>query len=76
MKLSARNQIPGTVVSIKQSAVMTEVAVDIGGGRQMVSVISTDSAKDLQITPGRRVYVIVKSTEVMVGVLDNPMPGV
>jgi molybdopterin-binding protein len=70
MRISARNQLPGTVLSVKHGAVMTEVVVEIGGGQQLVSVISTGSAKELDIKEGAKVYVIVKSTEVMIGVND------
>jgi molybdopterin-binding protein len=69
MKLSARNQIPGKVVSVKNGAVMTEVVVDIGG-HQLVSVISTGAANELALAPGTKVFVVVKSTEVMIGLPD------
>ena len=68
MKLSARNQIPGKVVSLKMGAVMAEVVVDVGGGLKMVSEISVPSAKALKLKPGKSVIVVVKSTEVMIGV--------
>jgi len=70
MRISARNQLSGTVVEVKRGTVMTEVVVDIGGGKQMVSLISTDSADELKLQTGNRVYVIVKSTEVMVALPD------
>lgn len=31
MELSARNQLPGTVKSVKHGAVMAEVVVDVSG---------------------------------------------
>src|SRR5260221_7429769 len=49
MALSARNQFPGKVVSIKAGAVMAEVVIDIGGGHQIVSLISAGSAKRLRL---------------------------
>ena len=70
MKLSARNQIPGKVVSIKKGAVMAEVVVDVGLPVKMVSEISITSAKALKLKAGTRVVVVVKSTEVMIGVPD------
>ena len=68
MKLSARNQIPGTVASIKLGAVMAEVIVDVGSDLKMVSEISVASAKALKLKPGKSVIVVVKSTEVMIGI--------
>ena len=70
MKLSARNQIPGIVVSVKLGAVIAEVVVDVGGELKMVSEISVTSAKALKLKPGKSVIVVVKSTEVMIGVPD------
>ena len=44
MALSARNQFRGKVVSVRGGSVMSEVVIDIGGGLQIVSLISTSSA--------------------------------
>lgn len=65
MKLSARNQLPGEVVSVKEGAVMAEVVVKLDGGPEVVSVITLTSAQNLGLAPGVRVHVVVKATEVM-----------
>ena len=52
MALSARNQFAGKVVSVRHGAVMSEVVIDIGGGHQIVSLISTSSAKRLRLEKG------------------------
>ena len=49
MALSARNQFPGKVVSIRAGAVMSEIVIDIGGGHRIVSLISTSSVKRLKL---------------------------
>lgn len=66
MVLSARNQLKGTVKSIKSGAVMAEVLVDIGG-QEIVSVITDSSVHRLQLKAGDQVSVIIKSTEVILG---------
>ena len=66
MALSARNQFPGTVMSIKHGAVMSEVIVDIGGGNQIVSLISTSSVKRLKLKKGSRAIAVIKATEVII----------
>ena len=66
MALSARNQFVGTVVSIKTGSVMSEVVVDIGGGRQIVSLISASAAKRLKLKKGKKAVAIIKSTEVII----------
>ena len=65
MKLSARNQISGTVTSLSYGNVMCEVVVDIGGGNVMVSGITKSGAESLELEVGGAVTVVVKATEVM-----------
>jgi molybdopterin-binding protein len=67
MKISARNQIPGTVKMIKKGPVSTEVVISIAGGNEIVSSITTTSAEHLKLKEGSKVYAIVKASEVMVG---------
>ena len=66
MALSARNQFKGTVVAIRTSAVMCEVVIDIGGGNQIVSLISASSAKRLKLKKGKPAIAVIKATEVIV----------
>ena len=66
MALSARNQFRGKVVSIKHGGVMSEVVVDIGGGNQIVSLISTSSAKRLKLKKGGIAVAVIKATEVII----------
>lgn len=70
MKISARNQLPGTVESVNADSVMAEVVVRLNGGETIVSAITANSAKRLGLAPGKAVTVLVKSTEVMLGVAD------
>ena len=67
MKLSARNQLNGKVVEIKEGKVMAQVKLDIGGGNIMTSLVSIDSVHDLGLEPGVEAVAIIKSTEVIIG---------
>jgi molybdopterin-binding protein len=67
MKISARNQIPGTVTMIKKGPVSTEVVIAIAGGNEIVSSITTHSAEKLNLHEGSKVYAIMKASEVLVG---------
>lgn len=71
MALSARNQFPGTVTSVKHGAVMSEVVVDIGGGHLIVSLISVSSAKRLKLKKGSAAVAVIKSTEVILSTDDG-----
>ena len=63
--LSARNQFPGTVKSVKLGNVMAEVIVTVGD-IEVVSAITRDSAERLGLKPGDAVTAVIKSTEVMI----------
>lgn len=67
MQFSARNQLQGTVKSIKLGAVMGEVVVTLPGGQEIVSAITRTSVETLKLKEGDSVVAIIKSTEVMVG---------
>jgi len=67
MKLSARNQIRGTVTSIEEGAVSSMVAID-AKGIKITGTISVEAVKDLDLTVGKEAYAIVKATEVMIGI--------
>ena len=70
MKLSARNQLSGTVTNVELGAVMAEVTVDVDG-QQIVSAITRASAERLGLADGQPVTVLIKATEVMLGVDDS-----
>jgi tRNA-Thr(GGU) m(6)t(6)A37 methyltransferase TsaA len=69
VKLSARNQLTGTVTSVELGAVMAEVTVDVAG-QQIVSAITRTSAERLGLAQGQPVTVFIKATEVLLGVDD------
>jgi molybdopterin-binding protein len=65
MKLSARNQLPGTVEQVHLGEIMARIVVKVGE-HVMESVITRQSAEELGLQQGDSVQVIVKSTEVMI----------
>jgi molybdate transport system regulatory protein len=71
MALSARNQFPGRVVSVRNGAVISEVVIDIGGGHKIVALISTSSVKRLRLKKGSSAVAVIKATEVIVST-DSP----
>ena len=67
MEMSARNQLKGTIKSIKRGDIMAEVVIQLPDGQQITSIITTDAIQSLRLEEGNQVLAIVKSTEVMVG---------
>ena len=67
MKISARNQIKGTVISVTPGAVNGTVKVDIGGGNVITSSITNEAVADLGLADGDSVTVLIKSSDVLIG---------
>jgi molybdate transport system regulatory protein len=69
MRLSTRNQLSGTITEVTLGAVMATVKVRLDGGDQIVTAsITKEAAEDLGLEVGKPATVLVKSTEVMIGV--------
>jgi molybdopterin-binding protein len=65
MKLSARNQLPGTVEQVHLGEIMARIVVRVGE-HVIESVITRQSAEELGLKQGDSVQIVVKSTEVMI----------
>jgi molybdopterin-binding protein len=68
MRISARNVLKGKIKSIGPGAVNSEIAVVLPGGQEIVSVITKNSAETLGLQVGKDAYVIIKASNVMIGV--------
>jgi molybdopterin-binding protein len=65
MEISARNQLPATVKSIKLGGVMAEIVMDVHG-TEVAAVITRTSAEALGLKEGDQVKAVIKATEVMI----------
>ena len=68
MKVSARNQLKGTILEIENGAVNAIIKLDIGSGNIISATVSMDAVKSLNLAVGKEAYAVIKSTSVMVGV--------
>jgi molybdopterin-binding protein len=66
VELSTRNQLSGTVKSVRTGTIMAEVVVDVGG-QEVVAAITRGSVEQLALAEGDAVTVLIKATEVMLG---------
>jgi molybdopterin-binding protein len=66
--LSARNQLPATIKTVKLGNVMAEVVMTVGGV-EIVAAITRESAETMGLKAGDSVKAVIKSTEVMI---DKP----
>jgi len=64
MKISARNQFAGRVISIEEGQINAKVVLETGGQR-MTSIISMDALHDLQLQEGSEVTAVIKASSVL-----------
>jgi len=68
MKISARNTFKGTVKSVTEGAVNSEIVIEIAPGIEMTSIITRASAERLGLAVGSEAYAVVKASDVMTAV--------
>ena len=65
MNISARNQIKGTVKSVKEGAVNAVVVICRGNHNPIKADITMESVKDLGLEEGKECYAVIKASNVM-----------
>lgn len=68
MKLSARNQLAGTISRIVAGAVNSEVVIALAGGNSLAAIITRASAKQMQLRKGDRAVAVFKASSVILAV--------
>lgn len=69
MRLSIRNQLSGEIVAVKLGAVMATVQVRLDVGAPVITAsITKEAAEELGLSVGQQATVLIKSTDVAVGV--------
>ena len=68
MRISARNQLKGTVAKITPGPVNAEVILTLEGGQQIAAIITNQSVGALGLAPGKTAYAIVKASTILIGV--------
>ena len=67
MKISARNQLKGTIVEVNEGAVNGVVTIALGDN-QVKADITMESIKELELAAGKEAWAIIKATNVMFAV--------
>jgi len=67
MKLSARNQLKGTVKSIAKGQTTAHVEIDVGG-LVLTSSITNEAVDALGLKVGQPAFAVVKASDVLIGV--------
>lgn len=67
-RISARNQLHGTIASVTPGAVNAEVAVELDGGGSINATINQGSLRELGFEPGQRATALFKASSVILAV--------
>jgi molybdopterin-binding protein len=67
MKISARNQLKGTVVDVVKGATTSHVKIDIGGAVVTAS-ITNEAVDELGLRKGQAATAVIKASDVIVAV--------
>jgi molybdopterin-binding protein len=67
MKLSARNMLPGTIVSVTRGATTAHVKIEIAPGQVLTASITNEAVDELALQAGDSVSAIIKSSDVIIG---------
>lgn len=64
-QVSGRNQLVGRIEEVRISGLMAEITISIGG-QKITSIITSRSAREMQLKPGQTAAALIKATEVMI----------
>lgn len=67
MKLSARNVLPGKVISVAKGATTAHVKVELAPGLTVFSAITNEAVEELGLAVCDSVSAVIKSSDVMIG---------
>lgn len=68
MKISARNVLKGTVVSVEKGATTSHVRIEFSPGQVVTASITNEAVEALKLVAGGPAYAVIKASDVMVAV--------
>lgn len=67
-RISARNQLQGTITDVKPGAVNTEIDIALPGGDKVAATVTNESVETLGLRKGQTATAIFKAGAVILGV--------
>jgi molybdopterin-binding protein len=68
MKISARNQLKGTIVDVVKGATTSHVRIELGGRAIVTASITNEAVDELKLAKGKPAIAVIKASDVMVAV--------
>ncbi|MGZ8095642.1 MAG: TOBE domain-containing protein [Methylosarcina sp.] len=69
-RISARNQLEGTVVEVKPGAINSEVNIELKGGERVAATVTNESVEALGLRQGRTATAVFKAGSVILAIAD------
>jgi molybdopterin-binding protein len=70
-KVSGRNQLAGKVVSVRVEGLLAEVVLAVGD-THVTAIITAGAVREMQLKKGDTAAALIKSTDVMIELLNDP----
>lgn len=70
-RISARNQLAGTITAVKAGAVNTEVDLELTGGGQVAVTVTNDSVQTLGLRKGQSATAVFKAGSVILAIASD-----
>ena len=68
MKISARNQIKGTIVDVSKGATTSHVRIEVAAGLVLTASITNEAVEELGLKKGMTATAIIKASDMMIGI--------
>ncbi|AZF64234.1 MULTISPECIES: TOBE domain-containing protein [unclassified Pseudomonas] len=68
IRLSARNCLEGTVLSVNDGSVNAEVVIELAGGSKVYAIVTRDAVAELGLAPGVSATAVIKASHIILGV--------
>ncbi len=68
MRISAKNQLKGTITAVHPGSVNAEVVIELPCGQELTAIVTMGSVESLELNPGMEAVGIIKASHVIVGV--------
>ena len=67
MKISARNQLHGTISEVHKGTTTAHIEIEVGGAKLTAS-ITNEAVDELKLKKGQKAYAVIKASDVMIGI--------
>jgi molybdate transport system regulatory protein len=71
LRFSARNQLAGTVQSVRPGAINAEVAIALPGGTLVHAIVTQEAVAELGLAPGVPARALIKASHIILGVREG-----